>query len=217
MSESGSAARRFPFVVSVLGGAIVLAFVAYEFASDDVKLAATYALAIIPVRYDNAGPAPFESWYAAALPLVGHVFLHGGWAHLLMNMLAYLQAAPFLGWRLGAQRFLALFFISAIGGAVAYILINPHSDGPAVGASGAICGLFGAYFLAVRPTPRAALADPQVRNAIVVFLGVNVVLMGVLAVMDLLPIAWEAHLGGFMAGALVYLAMAPRHHAGPWG
>jgi membrane associated rhomboid family serine protease len=111
-------------------------------------------------------------------------------------------------------RFLILFFVSALGGAAAYILINPASETGAVGASGAICGLFGAFFLAVRPTPRAAFADPQVRNAMVSFLAINVVLMALLP----LPIAWEAHLGGFIAGALAYLVLAPRTRAaGPWG
>jgi membrane associated rhomboid family serine protease len=67
--------------------------------------------------------------------------------------------------------------------------------------------------LAVRPTPQAAFADPQVRNAMFSFLAINVVLMAFLP----LPIAWEAHLGGFVAGALTYLAMAPRRAMGPWG
>ena len=96
---------------------------------------------------------------------------------------------------------------------IAYVLINPHSVEPAVGASGAICGVFAAYFLAVRPTPRAALADPRVRNAMLTFVGINVVLVALLP----LPIAWEAHLGGFIAGALVYLALARWAPAGPWG
>jgi membrane associated rhomboid family serine protease len=74
--------------------------------------------------------------------------------------------------------------------------------------------LFGAYFLAVRPTPRAALADPQVRNAMLMFLGINVVLMAFLP----LPIAWEAHLGGFVVGAAAFVMLARRQRrAGPRG
>ncbi len=111
------------------------------------------------------------------MPLFTHVFIHGGVFHILMNLLAYFQAAPFLARRMGGARFLVLFFLAAIGGAIGYILIDMHSQQPAVGASGAICGVFGAYFLAVRPTPQAALADPQVRNAMLSFLGINVVLM----------------------------------------
>jgi membrane associated rhomboid family serine protease len=109
-------------------------------------------------------------------------------------------------------RFLILFFVSAIGSALAFILLAPN-DGPMAGASGAICGIFGAYFLSVRPTPRAALADPIVRNALLMFVGINVVLFAVLPI----GIAWQAHLGGFIAGALVYPLLAPRAVCGPWG
>ena len=148
------------------------------------------------------------------MPLFGHVFFHYGLFHLVMNGMAYLQVAPYLSARLGELRFLAIFLVSALGGALAFILINPASQTGAVGASGAICGLFGAYFLAVRPTPQAAFADPQVRGAMFAFLAINVVLMALLP----LPIAWEAHLGGFFAGALAYLMMASRRRrAGPWG
>jgi membrane associated rhomboid family serine protease len=97
---------------------------------------------------------------------------------------------------------------------LANIVLNAHSDVPMIGASGAICGVFGAYFLAVRPTPRAALADPIVRNAIMMFVGVNIVLFAFLPV----GIAWQAHLGGFVTGALIYSLIAPRFAPrGPWG
>ena len=58
---------------------------------------------------------------------------------------------------------------------------------------------------------------PQVRNAAFLFLFINVFLAGLASVSGFLPIAWEAHLGGFVTGALVYLVMAPRLARGPWG
>lgn len=219
MSEERSITRpHMPFVVILLAGAIVgTFFLTGQY--DPEHSSAINLLALVPERYDPSSPNHYQNWFDAALPLFGHVFAHYGFAHIAMNMLAFLQAAPFLAWRLGGARFLTLFFISALGGAAAFILINVHSQFPAVGASGAICGVFAAYFLAVRPTPQAALADPQVRNAIFSFLGINVVLMGVLAAAHILPIAWEAHLGGFIAGGAAYLLLAPRYHAprGPWG
>ena len=208
-----------PLAVMGLGGAIVASFLLTGQYDPDRNQGIFNLLAIVPARFDTTSPDHYQSWIDAALPLFGHVFAHYGLPHILMNMIAYLQAAPFLAQRIGSARFLLLFFISALGGAAAFILINAHANYPAVGASGAICGLFGAYFLAVRPTPQAALADPQVRNAIFSFLGINVVLMGVLAGMHILPIAWEAHLGGFLAGGGAYLLLAPRARApiGPWG
>ena len=198
----------------LLAGAIIAAFVLtnqFDPRTVDV-LAQQYG--IIPARYAPAGGEPYANISDAIAPLFAHVFVHGGILHIGMNLIAYFQAAPFLARRMGGLRFLALFFLAAIGGAAGYILIDLNSLQPAVGASGAICGVFGAFFLAVRPTPQAALADPQVRNAMLSFLGINVVLMAFLN----LPIAWQAHLGGFVVGALGYLALRPATRPiGPWG
>ncbi|MBS0386816.1 MAG: rhomboid family intramembrane serine protease [Proteobacteria bacterium] len=206
---------HMPFVVLLLAGAIVAAFLLtgqYDLRAVN-RLALDYG--IVPIRYDPSGPAPYANIGDAITPLFTHVFIHGGVLHISMNLLAYFQAAPFLARRMGGARFLVLFFLAAIGGALGYVALALHSEQPAVGASGAICGVFGAYFLAVRPTPQAALADPQVRNAMLSFLGINVVLMAFLN----LPIAWQAHLGGFIAGGASYLLLRPRMHAvrGPWG
>ncbi|MFT3727244.1 MAG: rhomboid family intramembrane serine protease [Terricaulis sp.] len=203
-----------PVVVLALAGVIVAAFVVtqqWDLRAVNV-LATQYG--IVPLRYAAGGPEPYSSIGDAIVPLFAHVFVHGGILHIAMNMFAYFQAAPFLARRMGGLRFLALFFLAAIGGAIGYILIDLNSAQPAVGASGAICGVFGAFFLAVRPTPQAAIADPQVRNAMLSFLGINVVLMAFLN----LPIAWQAHLGGFVVGAASYLVLRPpARAAGPWG
>ena len=220
MSDSYYAHRpHTPLAVLLLAGAIVAAFLLTGQYDPERNQGIFDLLAIVPARFDPSTTGHYRSLSDAALPLFGHVFAHYGFAHIAMNMIAYLQVSPFLARRIGDARFLVLFFISALGGAGAFILINLHANYPAVGASGAICGLFGAYFLAVRPTPQAALADPQVRNAIFSFLGINVVLMGFLSAAHILPIAWEAHLGGFIAGGAAYLALKPRAQfaSGPWG
>jgi membrane associated rhomboid family serine protease len=206
-----------PFVVLLLAGAIIAAFVFTGQYDPDRHPAVFDALAVVPARFDPGSPDHYKTWFDALMPLFGHVFAHYGLPHIFMNMLAYLQAAPFVARRIGGARFVLLFFISALAGAAAFILIDLHSNSAAVGASGAICGIFGAYFLAVRPTPQAALADPQVRNAILMFLGINVVLMGALSIAHVLPIAWQAHLGGFLAGGACYLLLGPRYRQGPWG
>ena len=73
----------------------------------------------MPARFDASAPDHYPIIGDAALPLFGHVFAHYGFLHITMNMLAYLQAAPFLARRIGDVRFLLLFFISALGGAAA--------------------------------------------------------------------------------------------------
>ncbi len=192
----------------MLGGAIVAAFVALGQYAPDAHGELFDRFSVVPVRLTREPPG-----VSTLASLFGHVFFHYGVLHLIMNALVFMQAAPFVARRMGDLRFLMLFFASAIGGAAGFVLINPASQVGMVGASGAICGIFGAYFLSVRPTPRAALADPQVRGAMLSFLGINVVLMAFLP----LPIAWEAHLGGFITGALCYPLLAPpRRITGPW-
>ena len=203
--------RLTPLVIVIVAlCAAVFLFTLTMSAGQMNALVAQYGLT--PARFDPGSPIAFGSWSDAVAALLGHAFLHAGPFHLLMNMMVFLQAAPFLERKLGAWRFAVLYVASILGGAAGYLLINPSSNQPAIGASGAVCGVFAAYFLAVRPSPRAALADPQVRNAMLTFVGVNVVLVALLP----LPIAWEAHLGGFIVGALAYPLLAPRTTAGPW-
>lgn len=209
--------RGLPPVTLTLLLAITLAFVLYLIQPAEARRWIDYDLAIYPFRYTEPGPYSFAHWYAAAAPLVGHAFLHGGWAHLFMNAIALVQAAPTVEWRLGPWRTLVVFAVSAASGALAYILINPSSQMPAVGASGAICGLFAGFFLGVGRHWRQAFHDPPLRNGVIVFLVVNVGLAAVARLTGFLPIAWEAHLGGFIGGALAYVALAPREARGPWG
>lgn len=203
-----------PFVVLALAGAIILAFALTGQWNPDANPGIYYQLGINSTKFYPGNPDHYTNLFEPIAPLFGNVFVHFGIPHILMNMLAYFQAAPFVARRVGQARFLILFFISALGSDLGFILLAPTSEGPAAGASGAICGIFGAYFLSVRPTPQAALADPAVRNSLLAFVGINIVLFAFLQV----GIAWQAHLGGFITGALAYLFMAPKPaQRGPWG
>lgn len=217
MSDAYQPRQGIPLVVIVLAAAFVGAFLLFFMLAPTQQNQLIYDFALIPARFDPNSPEHFTTLYGALGPLFGHVFLHANWLHLGMNTLVYLQAAPWVATRMGAARFLLMFFISALGGALAYIVINAQSQHEAVGASGAICGVFGAYFLSVRRSWREALADTRVRGAIGSFLFINVLLAGIASATGFLPIAWEAHLGGFLAGAVAYLLLAPRLARGPWG
>lgn len=207
---------KTPAVVIGLIASFFLAYLGFVLAPDDVKNFIYFSFSVIPARFDPSSPWAFSAWYEVAGPLLGHVFLHGGWLHLGMNALVLFQAGPLVARRMGAERFLLLFFLSAIGGALAFILINPGAETPAVGASGAICGVFAAYFLSVRPSVRAALRDPMVRRGVFWFLAINVALAALARQSGVLLIAWEAHLGGFLAGGVAFVLLAPRLRSGPW-
>ncbi len=205
--------NRVPLVILVLVGAISLAHVVREFSPVEVQNAMILTLALFPNRWADALS---YGDLAAILPsMFGHTFLHGGWIHLLFNMVLTLSVGRGLMARLetgaGASwRFLLIFFGAAALGAVFYVAINLHSDLPALGASGAACGIYAAYLMSVRDDWRESLRDPWVLQNGAVFLALNVGLAFFASALGVLPIAWEAHLGGFIAGALMYPLLAPR-------
>lgn len=138
--------------------------------------------------------------------LVSHIGLHAGLPHLVFNMMALAQLGrelgPVFGPRLrGALVFLGLFLVCGVAGGVAFVLINP--TGAAVGASGAICGLWGAGArLGGKGTLMDAVTGPAARGFVAMNL-VLIVLGLVLSGLKSVGIAWEAHLGGYVAGVLL--------------
>jgi membrane associated rhomboid family serine protease len=127
--------------------------------------------------------------------LLTAAFLHGGPFHLAMNMFALATLGPTLESALGRTRYLALYLLSALGGStLSFLLSSPGQLG--VGASGAIFGLFGAYYVVVRRL------GGETRQ-IVTLLGINLVITFAVPIID-----WRAHLGGLVVGALVAAALA---------
>lgn len=115
-------------------------------------------------------------------------FAHGGLTHIACNMLTLWIMGKNLEPILGRAKFLALYLVSTLGGSACFlILADPMSS--AVGASGAIFGLFGTYAVIYR-----AMRMPMA--SIWTLLGVNLVITLISP-----GIAWQAHLGGLIAGA----------------
>lgn len=130
--------------------------------------------------------------YTAQLPwtMITSIFLHGSIVHLGLNMFSLFIFGPILERLVGKARFLALYLVSGFGGSVAVLLLAPSTS--VLGASGAIFGLMGAFFVIQRR------------------LGANstylLVLIGINLVYGFLPgtnISWQAHVGGLVAGAAV--------------
>lgn len=206
---------RTPTVVWLLAGAIVLTYAVYYFAPRSVQIDAEFALALIPERY-HPGPLRYPNWADALAPIMGHAFLHVAWWHAGVNAFFLFGASRWVALRMGTVRYLAVFFASVVGGALAFLAIKWNAPAAAaVGASGGVCGMFSAYFLAARPTWREALRDPRTRNPLLMLIFLNVVVMGAAAELGVFPIAWEGHLGGFIGGALAYVALQPKPR-GPW-
>jgi membrane associated rhomboid family serine protease len=111
--------------------------------------------------------------------------------HILVNMLSLFVLGRILEPAIGRARFLALYLLCVLGGSVAVLLIAPGL--PVIGASGAIFGLFAALFVLQR---RLGGTNVQLLVVIAINLGIGFVLPG---------IAWQAHIGGLVVGAVVAL------------
>jgi membrane associated rhomboid family serine protease len=127
---------------------------------------------------------------------VSHAFLHGSLLHMVMNMTILLALGRFVADRYGAGVILPLFFVSAVAGGLAFGLLSRGAY-PMVGASGAVFGFFGAWIAWDWRRHRAAGAsvNPVIRRVVVLAVVNVVVYVGLKGLL-----AWQAHLGGFLAG-----------------
>jgi len=122
--------------------------------------------------------------------LITAAFLHANFYHILFNMLALLIIGPPIEAAIGRVRFLALYLLAALGGSVCSYLFSPVNIA-GVGASGAIFGLFGAYFVLAR-------ARRAETSGIVALIGINLVFSFVDSAID-----WRAHVGGLITGVAI--------------
>ncbi|MCW2605706.1 MAG: rhomboid family intrarane serine protease [Frankiales bacterium] len=127
--------------------------------------------------------------------LLTATFLHFGFVHVLLNMLALLQLGPVLEPALGRARFLALYLLSGIAGTTASYVFGPETQ-IAAGASGAVFGLFAAAYVVERRRGSAAAQQYAV------LLGFNLVLTFAIPFIDV-----RGHLGGLVGGGLAAAAL----------
>lgn len=156
----------------------------------------------------------------AWLPLFTSIFLHGGWLHLLGNMLYLWVFGDNVEDRLGHAGYLLFYLAAGMAGSFAHIAGNPQSAIPTIGASGAIAGVLGAYLLFF-PRARILTLIPIVffittaRLPATLFLFIwfilqllNASLAGLAAGAQM--VAWWAHIGGFVFGFGIALAVSVR-------
>ncbi|MEV4669269.1 rhomboid family intramembrane serine protease [Microbacterium sp. LWO12-1.2] len=137
-----------------------------------------------PYLYPSISPYPFEPWR-----LLTAVFVHGGFVHLALNMLALWMLGQSLEPMLGRARYLSLYLISGLGGSVMVAVLAPTTA--TVGASGAVFGLMAALLIIGRHIGANV-------TGILVILGINFAFGFFVG-----GIAWQAHLGGAIVGALI--------------
>jgi membrane associated rhomboid family serine protease len=183
---------------------------------DAVFEAAITEWGVVPARLTGAwGRGEFVSF--DSLTLLSSQFLHGGWLHLLGNMLYLWVFGNNVEDAMGHGRFIAFYVICGIAAALAQAIPDPTSAVPMVGASGAISGVLGAYML-LYPHARVLLGLPL--GFFIVQLGrfpavwVLAAWFGMQLAMNLLTpsnplepegggVAFRAHIGGFLAGMIL--------------
>jgi membrane associated rhomboid family serine protease len=141
------------------------------------------------------------------------MFLHGGWGHLLSNALFLWVFGNNVEDSMGRARFLAFYLICGLAAAAAHVAVEPASPVPTVGASGAISGVLGAYLL-LYPRVRVRTYFPPIflfrvpAWFVLIFWFVQQVVAGLPQLSPMRPdvsagVAVWAHIGGFVAGALL--------------
>jgi membrane associated rhomboid family serine protease len=160
--------------------------------------------------------APFAPW----LTLLSCMFLHGGWLHFLGNVWFLYIFGDNVEDRLGRVGYLAFYLGTGIAAGLAHLVSDPESTIPTIGASGAIAGVMGCYFV-LFPRARVVTLVPIIFFLQILvlpapfFLGFWFLLQffqGSLSVTSAAGggVAWWAHIGGFAAGAMVALLLSAR-------
>lgn len=218
--------RSTPIVTWGLIACNVLVFL-FEIALGPEQLEAfLYLFGIVPARYTHpewasrVGIPVGDYW-----PFITSIFLHGGWLHLIGNMWTLWIFGDNVEDRMGRARFLIFYLITGLAAGLTHWFTNPSSTIPTVGASGAIAGVLGAYFI-LYPRSRVIAVFPilflpfffelpAVTYLLLWFL--SQVFSGTLA--GLGPegvggVAWWAHVGGFLSGVVLHrLFLLPRRSA----
>jgi len=224
-----------PLVVPLTITVLVAIHVALWLAGESWRVWSLYAFAFIPARFGGGEAIPFiqgsQYW-----SLITHAFLHGDAAHLSFNCLWLLIFGTVVARYLGALRFLVLAGASAVVGALAMLALHWGEVSIMVGASGAVSGLTAAAVpimygrgmrwgskLAGDPGHARHLSPAEFmsnRNALLfaaVWLAITLY-SGATGwtgngYLDQATIAWEAHIGGFIAGLAALYILAPRRGA----
>jgi len=215
--------RRVPYVTLGLIGANALVFV-YQLTLPAEQLRELYlTYAMIPARVGHPLTLLIPSHWPEVASVLTAMFLHAGWFHFLGNMLYLWVFGDNVEDSMGPARFLVFYLAVGAVGNLSHAVTNLTSQVPTVGASGAIAGVLGAYFMSF----------PRARVLALIPIGLFVTITEVPAVLFLLlwfllqlvsglaslgggiasGTAWWAHIGGFVAGVLLVAAFRRRRQA----
>jgi membrane associated rhomboid family serine protease len=217
--------QTFPIINWVIIGLNSIVFLFEVSLPPATRASLIDSFGLIPARLSLTAPLTVLYNPIPLLTLFTHMFLHAGWFHILSNMWVLYIFGDNVEDRMGPARYLFFYILSGLTAGLTQALIAPTSQVPAIGASGAIAGVLGAYFIMY---PRAKVITLILvfflpwflELPAVVFLGfwfASQLFSGLAALR--LPgsasmggVAWWAHIGGFLFGLLLYRFFIPGRH-----
>lgn len=201
--------KNVPMVNNVLIALNVLVFIVQLMQGADAnRFIFTYGL--VPARYTVDRLSEHFTLFQQAFAWLSFMFLHGGFMHILFNMWSLYIFGDNVEDHLGPLRYLAFYLLCGVASGLSHLVLNAQSTAPTIGASGAIAGVMGAYFL-LHPRSRILTLIP------IIFIPWFVEIpafffLGIWFLMQFLNaaasggtaggIAWWAHIGGFVFGML---------------
>jgi membrane associated rhomboid family serine protease len=214
---------RAPASVIGLIAVLAVAHVARVLAPAALSARIVNDYALDPAAYTSSA----ATWFDRVVPPFSHMLLHGSLMHVTVNCLWLLAFGPVVARRFGGPAFLLFFVLCGLGGAACFVAMDWGLNVGAIGASGAISGLMGAAirmmrvrepYLNIATLPLMPLFSSQVLLFSAVWLVLNLLtgLFGGIVMGTIEPIAWQDHLGGYLAGLLLagpfeyYVGLAAR-------
>jgi membrane associated rhomboid family serine protease len=209
-------AKNFPIVTWIIIVANTLAFVLQLSLNEAHLNEFLYLYGLVPARFSHPAWAEAMGFpNAGLLPFISNAFLHGGWAHYIGNMWTLYIFGDNVEDKMGSLRFLVFYLLTGVVASFTHYLININSVVPAIGASGAISGVMGAYLM-MFPKSKIIFFLPVFFLPYFIELSAFVYLtfwfisqlfsgtLGSITSGESGGIAFWAHIGGFGAGMLLY-------------
>lgn len=198
--------NRFPLITIVIIAINIFVFYQTLVSSDPEQFIQSYALIPATISLINL---------ETLIPFITSMFLHGGFLHIISNMWFLWIFGDNVEERLGFLGYPLLFLLSGLVGSIAQYLLNPQSNIPMIGASGAVSGVLGAYYI--------LFPHHRIRSVVLLFFVITVVnipagiyllywfvlqfFSGVAGIPSLSNnvsgVAFFAHVGGFLTGVIL--------------
>ena len=201
--------KNYPIVNSIIIGINVAIFL-YQLSLGAGLDRFFYIYGLVPARYSVPQISAYFSIPHQFFAFISFMFLHGGFLHLLGNMWSLYIFGDNVEDRLGPLRYLFFYIICGVASGLSHLLLNMNSTVPTIGASGAIAGVMGAYFI-LHPRAKILTLIPIffipyfLEIPAYFFLGLWFILQFINAAGShgqIGGVAWWAHIGGFVFGLL---------------